>query len=102
MSNHNVGRQIRILAIIFALIIFLVGVYLSYDYARDDWYGFHYIDFIIGLVIFAVSAYISTIFIYGFGELVENSAKIAENTSKLLAEQKKNESDTTKDSINMN
>mgnify|MGYP003554885039 CR=1 FL=1 len=108
MKNFNAGKQIKILAIILAIIILTVGIILSYNYAEYTVYGytryhsFNNTNFIIGIAIFAVVAYVSSIFLYGFGELVENSAKIAENTSKLLEEQKKNESDTTKDSINMN
>ena len=101
MKNFNAGKQIKILAIILAIIILTVGIFLSYNYAQYTVYGytryhsFNNTNFIIGVAIFALIAYVSSIFLYGFGELVENSAKI-------LAEHKKSESDTTKDSINMN
>ncbi len=79
---NNIGKKIKTLTVVcFVLVLIGVvvyGVVLMVTLRRQAW---------IGLLVIAggfLACWISSFFLYGFGELIESSEKTAENTSLLL------------------
>lgn len=92
MSGFNSGRQIKVLAVILFLIVLGAGCYLSYTFAcacNTDSSGPEPKVFAIGIVIFVIGGYLSALFVYAFGALVDSSIETEYNTRRLLKEQKK-------------
>lgn len=83
---NNSGGKIKKLAEVIAVIVVLVTAALSiclFVKAGDSYYtkGLFIILGIITLIVGGVTAWLSSILIYGFGELVETNAIIAKNTA---------------------
>ena len=77
---NNIGSKIKTIAVVF-FTLEMIGVIIS---ALASLFAGGAEGFIIGVIIFVVGfmcAYLSVMLIYAFGELVENSAIIASNTS---------------------
>lgn len=74
---ENIGGKIKILAVVITVIG--IGVSLAFGlYLLDS-------NVLLGLVIAVVGSllsWISSFFIYGFGELIEKTTEIAHNTKK--------------------
>lgn len=81
---ENVGSKIKVLAkffcwvgIIFSLILGIVAMCTSDGYAGLVFLGLFLI------IIGSLGAWLGSLFTYGFGELIEKTTKIAENTTNL-------------------
>lgn len=73
---NNIGSKIKVIAIIF-FTLEMLGIIISSLVVLGE-------SFLMGGVVFVggfMAAYLSVVLIYAFGELVENSAIIASNTS---------------------
>ena len=82
MFNH-IGIKIKILA----TTVSIIGILLSIIGGIYIWVKFEEELFFIGLLIIfggSLASWIGGFFAYGFGQLIENTDKIAENTEALL------------------
>lgn len=80
----NVGTKIKKVSIVLFYIVSLACLVLAFVLGFDSYYlfGHHGVDFNAGiffgfLVGGPVISYVSTLFLVGFGELVENSTRIS-------------------------
>lgn len=86
----NIGRKIKILAMVLCgigvFISIVYGVYLIVSYFTDERLGSPVL--IAGLIILVIGSLLSWVgsfVLYGFGQLVENSDRMASNMEKSLA-----------------
>lgn len=78
--NRNIGNEIKVLATFIFWGIALIGAISALILGNT-------INFFIGFLVFVasiISAWLSTLFIYGYGELIENSSDINAKLDKLL------------------
>ena len=79
----NPGKKLKIVAIILFLLLLVGGTILATIYAVDE----EDISTFLTIFISALaSSWLLALPLYAFGEVVENSAKIVQNTSKDIAE----------------
>ena len=80
---NNVGKTIRFLSIGFfflgVFISFIAWLYLLFTGVKESDSTLAIISFIV-LVLGIFASWVNCIFLYGFGELIENSKTIAKNT----------------------
>lgn len=79
----NIGRKIKILAIVVFVLEMLAGIIAGFTFGSNtDWKE----PFRAILIIIASPflAWISAFVLYGFGQLVENSDKLVNNSNKLI------------------
>ena len=89
----NAGKQLKTIAVIVGIVIVIAGLVLTYNLAQDSYYdswrGWQETVnggiFFLGLVVSCVVGYLSTISLYAFGVLVDNSAKTVEILERLEA-----------------
>ena len=76
---NNIGRKIKILAMVIAGLIIVIGSNTGLGYMELKLYraGFYAIIISIGV------AWLSTFMLYGFGEIIDKLTEIAENTKEL-------------------
>lgn len=96
MKAFNAGKQIKVLAIINFILIFLVGCIISYALSESaSYYSYSYTSeinstvLIAGILISFFVSYLSSIMLYAFGSIVDSTFQTARNTEKLLEEQKR-------------
>ena len=89
----NAGKQLKTIAVIVGIVIVIAGLVLTYNLSKDSYYdswrGWQETVnggiFFLGLVVSCVVGYLSTISLYAFGVLVDNSTKTVEILEKLEA-----------------
>lgn len=75
----NVGKVLQTLAVIVAMLLAIAGIIWGIVFLANG-------AGLMGVLLILVSplaAYLSSLILYAFGELVENTKKIAENTASL-------------------
>lgn len=90
MNRIDSGKQLKTLAVILFIAIALAGCYGSYQLSADIYRG-HLYDFntglfLAGLIVTLIVAYLSSIMIYAFGDLVENTKNTAQGMNALRKE----------------
>ena len=89
----NAGKQLKTIAVIVGIVIVIAGLVLTYNLSKDSYYdswrGWQETVnggiFFLGLVVSCVVGYLSTISLYAFGVLVDNSTKAVDILEKLEA-----------------
>lgn len=79
---QNVGKEIKSIAQWFFWLEVIVSVLLAIRLWSEGILGF--LGFMIIILIGLVTAYVSVVMLYAFGELVDNSTIIAKNMDSLL------------------
>ncbi len=86
---NNIGKKIKAFAIFFASIGFIISLIAGITLLFDSGFG------ILIIIIGCLGSWISSIFFYGFGELIENSNIIVSILSKdNLSDNRKNARNT--------
>lgn len=79
----NIGRKIKIFAIVIFVLEMLVGIIAGFAFGiNTDWKN--PLRAILIIVTSPFLAWISASVLYGFGQLVENSDKLVNNSNKLV------------------
>lgn len=79
----NAGKQLKIIAIVLGVLVVIAGLMFTYAISSEwSWYYGGRI-FFLGLVASVALGYLSSIFLYAFGVLVENSAKTVATLERL-------------------
>ena len=107
MLYYNIGRKIKTWAmwmfIIEALSAIISGILLILNFVDAGPYEFNLFMGIITILLGPVVAFVSTLLLYGFGELIEKTSKNEANTEQILKILKKqNDSQTKNSSTNVN
>lgn len=86
----NCGKSIKNISVAFFCVGIVSSFALAITVSRDSW-SFHLLPFLAILAVGGFLSYLFTIFIYGFGIIVENSEKQMEALEE--AKSHKNETD---------
>ena len=78
----NIGNKIKTLALVTSILTIIACVFVAIYMAIEEQYWYAAGFAILG----PLSAWISSFVLYGFGQLIENSDKIANNTEEILRE----------------
>ena len=78
----NIGNKIKTLALVTSIITIVACVFVSILMAVREQYWYAAVFVTLG----PLFAWISSFLLYGFGQLIENSDKIANNTEDILRE----------------
>lgn len=76
---ENIGKKIKILAMVIAGCIVFVGVYFMLDLFEQRLYKAGFWALLISIAV----SWLSTFTLYGFGEIIDKLTEIAENTRHL-------------------
>lgn len=79
---ENIGEKIKALAkvvFVIGILISVIGGLVSSIALGSVMHGFAILVFFGSVVVGVIAAYISSMFLYGFGELISNSKKLVEN-----------------------
>ncbi len=87
------GKKIKELSVIFfwigtvisVILAFVFGIEKSYGYYYNEYTTFHAGIFFTLFIGIPFVLYISTLFLVGFGELVESSSKVAKNDGSITS-----------------
>lgn len=82
---EDIGAKIKIVSKVFCWVSIIVSVIAAFVMFSKAGESYSTEDFYIGmgcvfLIVFPLSSWLTSLFVYGFGELIEKTAEIAENT----------------------
>lgn len=92
MKKSSVGKQVKVLSIIVFAIIFVAGCVASYYYIlpAPGWADYtDYIRFAVGVIASAIVGYLSSIFLYAYGVIIDNTSETASKMEEILIELRK-------------
>ncbi len=109
---EDIGAKIKIVSKVFCWIFIILSVIAAFVMFSKAGESYRTEDFYIGmgwvfLIVFPLSSWLTSLFVYGFGELIEKTTEIAKNTRngdliKSTTEIAENTQEQTKDETSQN
>lgn len=89
MNKSSVGKQVKGLAIILFVIIFVAGCVVSYYQTVYYLWQPNYTLLTVGVIMSAIVGYLLSIFLYAFGVIIDNTTEMSSKMEEILIELRK-------------